>query len=115
MGKSKTANIVIWILAGLTAVLFLLSGTPKLIDPGWVNRFENWGYSMWFLYVIAVLEIAGAIGLLIPRLASYAACGLIVIMFGAMYTHITHGQGILWNIIYVVILSVIGLFRWQRK
>jgi uncharacterized membrane protein YphA (DoxX/SURF4 family) len=73
------------------------------------------GYSAWFLYLIAVLEIAGAVGLLIPRLAPFAAAGLIIIMFGAMYTHITHDQGILWNVAYVVVLSAVGLYRWKHR
>jgi uncharacterized membrane protein YphA (DoxX/SURF4 family) len=115
MNLTKLANIGIWVLAGLVAALFLLSGVPKLFDPGWVSRFAGWGYSAWFLYLIAVLEIAGAVGLLIPRLAPFAAAGLIIIMFGAMYTHITHDQGILWNVAYVVVLSAVGLYRWKHR
>ncbi len=115
MNKARIMNIAVWVLAGLTAALFLLAGIPKFIEQGWVHRFASWGYSPWFLYLIAALEVAGAIGLLIPRLAPYAAVGLIVIMFGAMYTHITHDQGIWWNIGYVVVLSIIGLYRWQHR
>ena len=115
MTWNKAAKIGIWTLAGLVAALFLLSGVPKLLDPGWVSRFASWGYSEWFLYLIAGLEIAGAIGLLIPRLAPYAAAGLIIIMFGAMYTHLSHDQGIWWNVAYVVVLGVVGIYRWQHR
>lgn len=115
MNMTKTLNIIVWVLAGLTAALFLLSGIPKFIDQGWIHRFASWGYAPWFLYLIALLETAGAIGLLIPRMAPYAAAGLIVIMFGAMYTHLTHDQGIWWNLGYVVVLSIIGLYRWRQQ
>jgi len=113
--RSKAANIAIWVLTALTAILFLLSGVPKFFEPGWVPRFADWGYPQWFLYVIASLEAIGAIGLLVPRFASYAAGLLIVIMIGAIYTHVTHDQSFVWNLGYVASLSVIGAYRWQGR
>ena len=115
MTQNKAAKTGVWTLTVLVAALFMLSAVPKLFDPGWVGRFASWGYSETFLYLIAVLEIAGAIGILIPRLAPYAAAGLIVIMFGAMYTHLTHDQGVWWNVAYVVVLGTVGLYRWQHR
>ena len=108
-------KIFVWIMTGITSALFLVSAIPKFTLPGWVSRFAAWGYPEWFLYVIAVLEAAAAIALLIPRLAPYAAGGLVVIMLGAMYTHLTHGEGILWNVGYVVALGIIGWYRWQQR
>ncbi len=115
MNKLKVANIGVWVLTVITAGLFLLSALPKFFMPGWVSRFSAWGYPEWFLYVIAVLEAAGAVGLLIPRIAPYAAGGLIVIMLGAMYTHLTHGEGVLWNLGYIASLIIIGIYRWRQK
>ena len=113
MKNGQPGRIAIWVLVGVTSALFLLSALPKFTMPGWVGRFEAWGYPAWFLYLIAALETAGAIGLLIPRLAPFAAGGLILIMIGAMYTHLTHDQGIWWNIAYVLSLSIIGVYRWR--
>ena len=111
LNKAKMANVGIWTLSVLTAALFLLSAIPKLTMPGWVGRFAAWGYPEWFLYVIAGLEIVGAIGLLVPRFAAHSAGLLIVIMFGAMYTHLTHDEGIWWNLAYLVCLTLIGWYR----
>ncbi|MGJ8662861.1 MAG: DoxX family protein [Marinicella sp.] len=115
MQKSKKLNISIWVISALIAALFLLSGIPKLFDPGWVRRFAQWGYSENFLYLIALLETAGAIGILMPKYAFYAAIGLVIIMLGAMYTHLTHDQGIIWNLAYVLFLTLIASYRWPQR
>lgn len=115
MNKSKLANIGVWVLSAVTAALFLLSAMPKFFMPDWLGRFEAWGYPEWFMYVIAILEAAGAVGLLIPRIAPYAAGGLMVLMLGAMYTHLTHAEGIVGNLIYIVSLTIIGVYRWRQS
>lgn len=114
MSKSLKAG-ALWTLTGIVSALFLLSAVPKFMMPGWVGRFAAWGYPEWFLYVIALFEVLGAIGLLVPRLASYAGLGLVVIMFGAIYTHLTHDEGILWNLAYIASLLTIAHFRWPRR
>ncbi len=48
----------------------------------------------------------GAVGLLIPRLAGYAAGGLIVIMIGATITHLVHGE-FPGSVIHLVLLSIV--------
>jgi uncharacterized membrane protein YphA (DoxX/SURF4 family) len=40
-----------------------------------------------------VFELAGAVGLLIPKATRYAILGLTGIMFGAAYTHLTNHEG----------------------
>lgn len=114
MTKARIANIGVWTLTTLTGALFLLSALPKFAMPGWITRFAAWGYPQWFLYVIAVLEAAGAVALFVPRLAPYAAGGLIIVMLGAVYTHITHDESIVWNFAYIASLTVIGLYRWRQ-
>ena len=41
------------------------------------------GIGQWFRYLVGVLEIAGAVGVLIPRLSGLAALGLMCLMAGA--------------------------------
>lgn len=114
MTQAKLIKITIWVLAALVAALFLLSAIPKFFDEGWIRRFASWGYSESFLYIIGVLETMGAIGLLIPRLAPYAALGLIGIMIGAIVTHLNHDQGIVWNLAYIAVLLLVGWYRWNE-
>lgn len=73
------------------AALFLVAGGGKLLGLDSAQQmFEDFGYSQDFRVVIGVLETAGALGLLIPRLAFWAALGLGGIMVGAIVTHIVH-------------------------
>ncbi|MFQ5526754.1 MAG: DoxX family protein [Thermoanaerobaculia bacterium] len=44
--------------------------------------------------LIGVVELAGAIGLLIPKTTRWAAVGLVAVMLGAAYTHVSNGEGV---------------------
>ncbi|MEL4319893.1 DoxX family protein [Leifsonia sp. YIM 134122] len=88
-------NIALWVATGLLAVVFLVAGSTKLFIPyeklakapgaGWVNDFHPL-----FVKSLGVLELLGAIGLILPAvlgvapmLVPVAAVGLGVIMAGA--------------------------------
>ncbi|MGH3646778.1 MAG: DoxX family protein [Micromonosporaceae bacterium] len=76
-------------LRALLAVFFLLAASgPKLLgEQTAVELFDDIGAGQWLRYVVGgVLELAGAVGLVIPRLAGLAALGLIGIMVGATFT-----------------------------
>ncbi len=65
----------------LAAFLLIASGLPKLVGQAdAVETFTQIGWGQWFRYVTGIVEVAGAIGLLIPRLAGLAATGLIGLM-----------------------------------
>jgi hypothetical protein len=51
-----------------------------------VTLFADIGAGQLFRYVVGVLEIAGAVGLLIPLVAGMAAVGLAALMTGALVT-----------------------------
>lgn len=57
-----------------------------------VQAFNLFGYPLWFMYVIGLVEVACAIGVLIPRYASIAAAVAACNMLGALISHLTHGQ-----------------------
>ena len=87
---SKGRAIILWILSGLAALAFLGAGGSKLAGvPAMVAVFEQVGLGQWFRYVTGLLEVAGAIGLLIPRFAFYAAVLLSAVMVGAIIGHLT--------------------------
>jgi DoxX-like family len=91
---SKKRNVVLWIVQGLLAALFLFAGSTKLILPldvlmsmGSPNQVALPG---WFIRFIGVAEVVGAIGLILPQLlrirpqlTPVAAMGLVIIMIGA--------------------------------
>ena len=91
-------NIALWITAGLLAVLFLASGLQKLSQPReklaesmrWATKF-----SAPAVKAIGTLEILAAVGLIVPAalgiapvLVPVAATGLVLLMLGAIVTHL---------------------------
>lgn len=85
---------VLWIIQVLLALLFLFAGGTKLVIPpdvlasmGSPNQIPLPG---WFVRFIGVMEVLGALGLILPGLlrikpwlTPLAAAGLVVIMIGA--------------------------------
>jgi uncharacterized membrane protein YphA (DoxX/SURF4 family) len=86
-----SARVVLgWILSLLLALVFLLFGSMKLLGkPAMVQEFNQVGLGQWFRYFTGILEIAGALGLLVPRFARWAALLLVVVMIGAITAHFT--------------------------
>jgi putative oxidoreductase len=77
-------NIVGWILSVVLALVFSLAGGTKLIGvPGMVAEFAQIGVGQWFRYVTGILEVSGAIGLLIPKFRFWAALQIVAVMVGA--------------------------------
>ena len=86
--RRRPAVITLWVLQVLLALMFVVaSGAPKLFGEATaVAMFQQIGLGQWFRYLVGVLEVAGGIGLLIPRLAGLAALGLVGVMIGAVVT-----------------------------
>jgi uncharacterized membrane protein YphA (DoxX/SURF4 family) len=97
-------NTVLWIAQGLLALAFLGAGAMKLIQPKaklqessgmqWAEDFDQN-----IIRLIAVLEILGALGLVLPMLLNtlpvltpLAGVGLGLIMIGAAFTHYRRGE-----------------------
>jgi len=75
----------------LLAIVMLLAGGAKLAGvPELHQSFGLMGLPSWFGYFIGAAEFAAGIGLFIPRLSAWAAAGLIPIMLGAIYFHLTY-------------------------
>ncbi len=81
------------LLTYLLALVFLLSGAAKLAGMEFeIQAFQRWGYPLWFMYLSGAIEVAGAIGLLLPRISAFVAMGLAVFMIGAVGTHLVHNE-----------------------
>jgi uncharacterized membrane protein YphA (DoxX/SURF4 family) len=88
--SGKVRLITLWILSGLLALAFLGAGGAKLAGAAaMVQLFGKVGLGQWFRYFTGMLEVAGAIGLLISRYAFYAAILLALVMVGAIIAHLT--------------------------
>src|SRR3954468_18200265 len=81
--------IASWVARAFLALVFLGAGTSKLAsDPAMVTMFDQIGAGQWLRYLVGTLELAGAVGILVPRLSALAATGLVLLMIGASITNI---------------------------
>ncbi len=118
--NAKPANPLLWVLQGLLAALFLFAGMAKLTMPT-QTRASLSGLSGVFMRFIAVSEVVGAFGLILPgllrlrsRLTPLAAAGLAIIMIGAIIVTLAR-QGIapaLFPMFVGSLLTIVIRFRW---
>jgi hypothetical protein len=95
-------HVAYWVVAGLLAVFYLYSGGLKALRTreqllpmmAWVDRTP-----MPLVRVIGVLEVLGAIGLILPPLtgiapglALAAAIGLVLVQIGGIVVHVSRGE-----------------------
>jgi putative oxidoreductase len=84
-----TRRIGAWTLQSIIAAAFLAAGLAKLAGvPFMVDLFAQIGLGQWFRAVTGVVEVTGAVALLIPGLASIGALWLGGTMIGAVATHL---------------------------
>jgi uncharacterized membrane protein YphA (DoxX/SURF4 family) len=117
-------NIALWIIAGLLVVAFLASGAMKLIQPKEKLAARGWEWVEDFgggaVRAIGTLEVLAAVGLILPAalgiapvLVPLAAIGLVVLMAGAIITHLRRheAQPIVVNL---ALIALAVLVAWGR-
>lgn len=87
--KSRLRLGLDWGLRGLIAAAFLAAGVAKLAGaPALVAIFDQIGVGQWFRFVVAAIEIGGALLVILPRTAAIGAGVLTITMAGAVFTHL---------------------------
>lgn len=83
------ANAVLWLLQIVAAALILMAAAAKLtgVEQA-VNTFAQLGLGQWFRFAVGIVEVAGAVLLLVPRFARVAALLLAPVLTGAVFTHL---------------------------
>ena len=85
-GRRRT--IIIWIVTVLLLLGFGGAGLAKVMGvEGMLQSLASYGLPTWFITLLGVGEIVGAIGLLVRPVSSLAALGLAAIAFGAIVNH----------------------------
>ena len=117
-------KILVWIIQVLVALAFLGAGLMKLFTPyaelladpntAWAGDF-----SATQIKIISLLEVLGALGLIIPMfvaklkvLVPVAAIGLALTMIGAIITHLGRDESVTINIILFALAAYIA---WSRS
>ena len=117
-------NVFLWILQGVLASLFFMAGSLKLTRPKaeLSEKMGDWmdAYSDATIKGIGLLEVLGALGLLLPLaldmlpvLTPLAAVGLAMTMVGAMTLHIKRAERekVTMNAVLLLLLLVVVVGR----
>ncbi|AZM62879.1 MULTISPECIES: DoxX family protein [unclassified Streptomyces] len=114
--RGRRARIALRAVQVLLALFFAgASALPKLIaHSSALESFEEMGWGSAGMYAVGVLELAGAVGLMVPVLQSAAATGLAALMVGAFVTHVTvfDGENAATPL---VLLIPLALIAWTRR
>lgn len=107
----------LWALQIFLGVFFVVaSAAPKLLgEANAVQIFDDMGAPTWFRYLVGLLELAGGVGLLVPRLAGLAAAGLALLMVGAAITQAFVLHGGLLVLTPVVLFAIFVFVAWGRR
>ncbi|WP_433007811.1 DoxX family protein [Kribbella sp. CA-294648] len=112
--KVRLGAVGLWILQLFLAAEFVMAGVMKLAGNAlMVEMFAELGAGQWLRFLVGALEVAGAIGVLIPRLTGLAALGLALLMGGAVITTLFVLGGS--PAVPLGIMVIAGLVAWFRR
>jgi uncharacterized membrane protein YphA (DoxX/SURF4 family) len=93
----KTQRWIGWIVTGLMAALMLLSAVPDVLRaPEALTVFKRLGYPPYLLVFLGTAKTLGVLAVLVPglpRLKEWAFAGLTFDLTGALYSHLSVGDG----------------------
>jgi uncharacterized membrane protein YphA (DoxX/SURF4 family) len=107
----------LWILQALLAVFFVLAGFGHTTLPlAELAKSAPWATDVpaTLMRFIGIAEMAGALGLVIPKVTWLAAAGLSVIMLLAVAFHIWRSEPFVFQLIVAVVAAVVALERGGR-
>jgi uncharacterized membrane protein YphA (DoxX/SURF4 family) len=111
---TKAVKITSWVLRLLSAAAFLAAGGAKLAGvPMMVAIFEQIGAGQWFRILTGLVEVAGAIAILLPATVAFGAVLLAVTMVCAVFTHLAVIGGN--PIPAIVLLAITSTVAWLHR
>lgn len=112
---SRWVTYTLHTVALLVALAFLLTGGTKLMGVEMhVENFARWGYPDWFMYLTGLIEVSGAILIVLPKTRFYGALLLVATMVGAILTHIQADE-IAAMPVPIVLLLLAASVAWMNK
>lgn len=114
--RTVVRTMAVWAVRVALAVQFGVGGAGKIAGSDqMVRMFDDIGAGHWLRVLVGVLEVAGAVGLLVPRLAGPAAAGLVGLMIGAVVTNVAIlGSSPIAPLAFGVLAAVVAYARRQQ-
>ena len=113
----KKDKIIYWIATGLLAAGMAMSAYMYLTkNPELMGTFEALGFPVYFISILGVAKLLGAIVLVAPagsRLKEWAYAGFIFTFIGAIWVHLATGTPFIGPLVFLVVLGV-SYFFWNR-
>jgi uncharacterized membrane protein YphA (DoxX/SURF4 family) len=121
MVMTKRNKIIYWIFTIWLSLGLVSTGLVQLFKgktgAGGVDIVTNLGYPVYFLTILGVSKILGALAVLIPKfplLKEWAYAGIFFMMSGAVCSHIAAGNSIK-EIFPALLLLVLCLISWYFR
>ena len=116
---TKSDKIIYWIATAWLALGMLSTGIVQLVKakqgPGGVDSITHLGYPVYFLTILGVWKMLGAIAVLVPKfplLKEWAYAGFFFMMSGAIFTHFAAGNSMseIFPPLLLLILTVVSWY-----
>jgi uncharacterized membrane protein YphA (DoxX/SURF4 family) len=113
--QRRAVTVACWILA----FSFVGGGITKYMPgetffgPAYAEKFSDWGYPSWFRFVVGTAELVAAALLVMPRRRVYGAAILIVVLLGAVITHIANQDPLSESVAAPVNLVIVLAIAWS--
>ena len=113
---TKRHKIIYWIATGWLALGMTSTGIVQIIKmKEEVDMMTHLGYPLYFLTILGVWKILGAIVILIPKfplVKEWAYAGFFFAMSGAVFSHLAAGDGAkeFFGPVLLIILTVVSWY-----
>ncbi len=117
-------NKLLWVLQWVLGIYFILIGVLHFIVPPGLPAPMAWMYELspMLHWISGTAEILGGLGLILPgltgiqtRLTPLAGLGLVLVMVGAVFYHVSQGEitNIFGNIVIMALVGFVAYGRWK--
>jgi uncharacterized membrane protein YphA (DoxX/SURF4 family) len=99
--SSQAVHIILWIAQVLLAALFIMGAIMKFQPIAKISVMMPWmgQVPVWFVRLLAIVDLAAALGLILPsllrikpKLTPWAAIGSMMLMLCASVFHVARGE-----------------------
>lgn len=118
LDRKRLRSIVYWGSTALLAMAFLSGGIRHLMQaPDLVAGITALGYPLYFIVLLGVWKVLGAVTILapgLPRLKEWAYAGMFFDLTGAAVSHLAM-RSPMWHVGVTLSLSAVVLVSWATR